>query len=107
MWLNTQNCCKRISLKNLGNALILGARSSTVIKDLTAMLSAFFLRVAFYCLLTTAFPIFNLGSILSWIEEGIRKLGMVDLQLNYIYGSLDFQSKKRYLSPTPSYLIFS
>lgn len=68
------------------------------------MQKAFFAVFA-YCLPTTPLPrinIFNLGIILSWISERIRKLGIVDLQLNYIYGFFDFNQRKRYLSPTPS-----
>jgi hypothetical protein len=71
------------------------------IRDSTVMLYACFIRVAYYCLLTTRFAVLIYVTFIGWIEEKMGQQGRVELQLMPTYAFSDFASAKSYLKPSP------
>lgn len=70
------------------------------IRDSTVMLYACFIRVAYYCLLTTRFAVLIYVTFIGWIEGKMRQQGRVELQLMPTYAFTNFASAKRYLNPS-------
>jgi hypothetical protein len=61
------------------------------------MLYACFIRVAYYCLLTTRSAVLIYVTFIGWIEGKMRQQGRVELQLMPTYTFSDFASVKIYL----------